>query len=87
MEILVISRQEIDEFVDYVLKFYGENDSLYGKDFFPPNGVSRGRVEKAVMHYLNNLSEDCEWGNGDSLDRERVREIMLNNKNWAHPPL
>lgn len=62
------------EFIDYVNKFYGKGDSIYGKDF-PNKGFTIAEIKKAVDKYLSR--EDLDWGNGDSVDREQVREILL----------
>ena len=32
---------------------------------------------KATQKYINSQSENYTWGDGDSLDRERVRDIIL----------
>jgi len=34
-------------------------------------------VLDAVQKYINSLNDDITWGGGDSLDRERVRDIIL----------
>lgn len=56
------------EFVNYVLKFYGKG-GIY--DF----GASEGDVWRALEIRLNKYA-DVEFA-GDSLDREYVRDIML----------
>jgi DNA polymerase III sliding clamp (beta) subunit (PCNA family) len=62
------------EFIDYVNSFYGKGDSIYGKDF-PNKGFTIAEIKKAVDKYLSR--EDLDWGNGDSVDREQVRDILL----------
>ena len=39
----------------------------------------------AVNKYMNSCDENITWGGGDSLDRERVRDIILedNNLEWG----
>ena len=34
-------------------------------------------IIKATQKYINSQSENYTWGDGDSLDRERVRDIIL----------
>ena len=75
------------DFVDYVDSFYGVNDPLYPlvKDGQP---LSRVDIYGAVYEYLQLCSDEsetlCTWGDGDSLDRERVRDILLNQFNYTH---
>jgi len=75
------------DFVDYVDSFYGVNDPLYPLE---KNGQSLSRVDiyGAVYEYLQLCSDEnetlCTWGDGDSLDRERVRDILLNEFNYTH---
>ena len=37
---------------------------------------TREQIALATLHYLDDCDEDITWGNGDSLDRERVRDYM-----------
>ena len=78
-------------FVDYVDSFYGVNDPLYPlvKDGQP---LSKVDILGATEKYLSMCADDneklCVWGDGDSLDRERVRDILLDEfnlevKEWA----
>lgn len=62
------------EFRNYVLSFYGY-DGLY-----PIAGLNVGKVEVAIMDYIKMCSDPqnfFEWGDGDSVDRERVRDILV----------
>jgi len=61
------------EFIDYCLSFYGDA-GLY------PQGRTREQVAYATLYYLDSCNDQIEWGDGDSLDRERVRDIM----NWLY---
>lgn len=56
------------KFVDYVYSFYGRN-GIY------PCGVTKKMITESTMYYLDTLGlgDFC----GDSLDRERVRDIMV----------
>ena len=73
------------QFVDYVDSFYGVNDPLYPLE---KNGQPLSRVDiyGAVYEYLQLCTDEsetlCTWGDGDSLDRERVRDILLEEYNY-----
>ena len=66
----------LSEFVDYVWSFYGANDALY-----PIRGLTKNQVMEASWLYLQMCCypsiPEYEWGDGDSLDREHVRDILL----------
>jgi len=64
---------EINEFISYCNEFYGKN-GVYSKDL--NGGFSLREIRAAVMQYLEGLGKQNTWGNGDSLDRERVRDIL-----------
>ena len=79
----------LTEFVDYVDSFYGQNDPLYpmmSKETKQP--LSKLDIYRATENYLSMCSDDnvknCTWGDGDSLDRERVRDILLNDYNYKY---
>ena len=65
---------ELNEFVDYCLSFYGEV-GMY-KDFFD-TPVTESRIVEATFIHLNHLIEDGREFEGDTLDRECVRDIMV----------
>ena len=68
------SNPDLVEFRNYVLSFYAY-DGLY-----PVEGLSVSIVERAIMKYLEICSSTTRhetWGHGDSLDRERVRDIII----------
>ena len=67
------------EFLDYVMSFYGDADALY-----PIDGLTREEVALATLNYLDlcAVSDVVNWGDGDSLDRERVRDILLEEYNY-----
>ena len=66
-------------FVDYVESFYGNvPDAIY------PIGATREMISNAVeiyFDYMSSMLGDGSWGGGDSLDRERVRDIMIEKYN------
>lgn len=70
-----VSKEDIEQFIRYVDSFYGKN-GVYA-DYY--EGVnSKAQIRKAVMTYLNKLDSQQTWGGGagDSLDRERVGQIL-----------
>ena len=77
----------LTEFVDYVDSFYGVNDPLYpmmSRETGQP--LSKGDIYGATQNHLSMCSDDkvknYTWGDGDSLDRERVRDILLEEYNY-----
>ena len=86
----------LTNFVEYVDSFYGVNDPLYPlvKDGKPLSKVDiLGATEKylSLCAYYEkqdkNGTSDYKvmvWGDGDSLDRERVRDILLDEFGYSH---
>ena len=80
-----ITAQEYQDFVDYVWSFYGEHDDT----LYPIKGLTRKIKRKAIYEYVDRILKGdleyvhYEWGNGDSLDRERVRDIILENPKFT----
>ena len=70
------------DFIAYVDSFYNEKDGVY-----PIKGMTNTMVIKGVQTYITQIgeSESLEWGDGDSVDRERVRDIILadNDVQWG----
>ena len=68
----------LQEFVDYVWAFYNPQSELY-----PIKGLTKKDILEAFNTYIERFEKgDLEyvhysWGGGDSLDRERVRDIIL----------
>ena len=60
------------DFLAYVDSFYNEKNGIY-----PIKGLTNSMIIKATQKYMNSQSENYTWGDGDSLDRERVRDIIL----------
>ena len=77
----------LTNFVEYVDSFYGLNDPLYPlvKDGQP---LSKIDIYAATAFYLAKCGDEreelCTWGDGDSLDRERVRDILLDEYGYTH---
>ena len=76
------------EFLDYVWSFYGTDDPIY-----PIKNLKYSDLDKAWQIYETRLIEankqggtitdrfgvnrPYSWGYGDSIDRERMRDILL----------
>ena len=80
------------EFIDYVWDFYNEDSDLY-----PIKGLTRQDILEAYNVYQERIlaaksnngrwfNVSYSWGGGDSLDRERVRDIILDQPqfSWSH---
>ena len=77
----------LTDFVDYVDSFYGQNDPLYpmmSQETKQP--LCKRDIYAATENYLSMCSDEneelCSWGDGDSLDHERVRDILLEEYNY-----
>ena len=70
------------DFIAYVDSFYNAETGIY-----PIKGMTNSMVIKGVQSYITQIgqAESLEWGGGDSLDRERVRDIILadNGLQWG----
>ena len=67
------------QFLDYVESFYlpSHPDVLY-----PIDNLTREEIALATLNYLDlcAVSDVVNWGDGDSLDRERVREFIISRR-------
>ena len=69
------SMNNFSEFIEYVYSFYGPN-GLYDQN------RTKEQIAFATLTYLddcdnpNTVTPNMTWGDGDSLDRERVRDYM-----------
>ena len=79
----------LQEFVDYVWSFYGE----HSETIYPIKGLTKQDIFDAFYVYKHRLlkasnipNSNYTWGYGDSLDRERVRDIILElpQFTWSH---
>ena len=76
--------ESINEFADYVWEFYSPNSDLYPikgltiTDIFHAIEIYIERIEKGDLEYVH-----YSWGYGDSLDRERVRDIILEQPQFS----
>ena len=65
-----VERRELKKFIKYFMGFYNEEDGIY-----PIEGLTERDVIKGVEK-LFKKDRDYEF-EGDSLDREKVRDIIL----------
>ena len=68
-----IENNEILDFVEYVDSFYNPVTGVY-----PIKGATVEVITKAIKTYIGTVAEG-DWVGGDSVDRERVRDIILQN--------
>ena len=72
------SYSKLFDFVEYVWSFYNPQSDLYPikgltkQDIFDAFFIYKDRILKGDLEYVH-----YSWGGGDSLDRERVRDIIL----------
>ena len=72
------------EFLDYCMDFYNPYNGLY-----PIDGLTREELALATLNYLDLIAScdgDMTWGEGDSLDRERVRDILSSKFGYGESP-
>ena len=78
----------LTDFVEYVDSFYGVNDPLYPLVDCAGQSLTKMDIYGATHIYLGQCADDkleyVTWGDGDSLDRERVRDILLNQFNYTY---
>ena len=74
---------QLTDFVDYVYSFYGDKkEALYPLfKVETDKQVDKQDILSATYDYLKMINERNDehftWGDGDSLDRERVRDILV----------
>ena len=64
--------EKIENFKNYVWSFYGKDEGIY-KDFFN-NNLTIKEVEKAIKIRISKMKLNFD---GDSIDREIVRDIIF----------
>ena len=70
------------EFIQYIEIFYAP---YHADVLYPIDGLTQGEIAIAILKYLDLCaSSDIEFGDGDSLDRERVREIIIESRAIAY---
>ena len=69
-------RKILIDFIAYVDSFYNEKNGIY-----PIKGLTNDMIINATQKYITSQTKDYTWGGGDSVDRERVRDIILADNN------
>ena len=80
---------DLQGFMDYVCEFYNPTDGIY-----PIKGFTMKEIFNAIKEYArriqiaksnNNMyfNVTYSWGDGDSLDRENVRDILLRSPQFT----
>ncbi len=84
-----ITENSQSQFIDYVLDFYGQGgiyplaDPIISNKFVERDDVLKAfKKYKSLLKTAILLQTNYTWGGGDSLDRERVRDILLQNYNF-----
>ena len=84
-----ITENSQSQFINYVLDFYGKSgiyplaDPIIHNKFVERDDVFKALEKyKSLLHTAELLQTNYTWGDGDSLDRERVRDILLQNYNF-----
>ena len=81
--------KSINEFADYVWSFYSPKSDLYPikgltkQDILDALNVYQERIEAAKSNNGRWFNVTYSWGDGDSLDRERVRDIILEQPQFS----
>ena len=84
-----ITENSQSQFINYVLDFYGKSgiypltDPVIHNKFVERDDVLKAfNKYKSLLETARLLRTTYTWGGGDSLDRERVRDILLQNFNF-----
>jgi hypothetical protein len=84
-----ISENSQSQFINYVLDFYGQGgiyplaDPIINNKFVERDDVLKAfKKYKSLLNTARLLRTTYTWGGGDSLDRERVRDILIQNYNF-----
>ena len=90
-----ITENSQSQFINYCLDFYGKcgiyplaNPVIHNKFVVRDDVLKAFKKYKSLLDAAEQLEKETEtetlysWGDGDSLDRERVRDILLQNYNF-----
>ena len=79
--------ETMDDFTDYVASFYLPS---YPDVLYPIQGLTKRMIEEASFLYIQMCCYPAfphyTWGDGDSTDREHVRDILIDkfNLTWSN---
>ena len=72
----------LQEFIDYVWAFYNPQSELY-----PIKGLTKKDIFDAFNVYVSRIESNnndlYSWGDGDTVDRENVRDILLKSPQFT----
>jgi|DEB0MinimDraft_6_1074348.scaffolds.fasta_scaffold58399_2 hypothetical protein len=68
-----ISQREFDNFIEYMMDFYGAGEGMYEYEVNNGRGYTEDEIIEATEKYLATTND---WGGGDSFDREQVAIIL-----------
>ena len=80
---------QLTDFVEYVYSFYGDKkEALYPLfNVDTDKQVDKVDILSATYDYLHEVNKRNDdhftWGDGDSLDRERVRDFLVRNYGYS----
>jgi len=74
----------LKDFIDYIFSFYGCPDDVLYPLIKDNRMVTKNEIYQAIKVYNAKLQTASAgsfytWGGGDSLDRERVRDILISD--------
>jgi hypothetical protein len=71
MTTTTLSKEFINDFIDYVMSFYGPGE------LYPIKGINRTVVRKATNDVMRIVKIKGQAFCGDSVDREQVRDLLI----------
>ena len=77
MTTTTFSKEFINEFIDYVMSFYGAGE------LYPIKGINRTIVRKATNDVMRIAKIHGHAFCGDSVDREQVRDLLIDKYNLS----
>ena len=75
MTATAFSKELINDFVDYVMSFYGSGE------LYPIKGINRTLIRKATNDVMRIAKLKGQKFCGDSIDRELVRDLLISKYN------
>jgi hypothetical protein len=75
MTATTLSKELINDFIDYVMSFYGAGE------LYPITGINRTLIRKATNDVMRIAKLKGEEFCGDSIDRELVRDLLISKYN------
>lgn len=79
MKLVTPAEAEVFDFYNYFRSFYNPRNGVYPDVFEPP--YTKAELMVATKEHI--ASGKDAWGRGDTVDREKVRDIILNKRETA----